>query len=144
MNKKKVVIGLGFVLVVIIGILIIVVRKTSPEVEPVSKESLNLIKTLPEQGRHETIFTKTAILFFFDSPINTSTAEVSIEPSIDLVVENARNDSRVLAVRPQNEWSFNVPYNITIKKGFQSANNKELKEDAVYQIEFIETQDILH
>jgi len=99
------------------------------------KGQLNLLQILPPEGKNQTLFTKTGILFTFDDSLVLSSAEVNIEPTKDIVVELARDDSKTLVVRPVEEWVEGVLYTITVKKGL-SSKNKILTENLVYQVEF--------
>lgn len=135
--------GVGLVIFVSV-ISLVILLKTRPSLPPPQKESLTLEQVFPPEGKNETLFTATAIQFTFDSPIVVSTAGVLVEPQIDFVVETSKANSQILIVRPKDAWELNVPYTVTIKKGLQSINNKELKEDVVYSVEFVGVEDVTH
>ncbi len=142
-RKKKILIILGVVILVVIGVFFFLKRTQQPSPE-IPKGSLELLQTLPSEGKSQSLFTSTAILFTFDAPLILSTADISIDPKIEVITETARNSSATLAIRPVDEWEKGVPYTITIKKGLLSVNNKELKESIIYKIEFEYPEDIMH
>jgi uncharacterized membrane protein len=142
MKKKRLIIVLIITLVLITILWFLKSKKEKPQSPKIQKGNLTLIQTIPPEGEKESLFTSTAILFTFDSPLILSTAQVTIDPKIEISVEAARNNSSTLAVRPLDEWQENTLYTITIKKGLASINNKELKEDLVYKIKFKFPKDI--
>ena len=142
-RKKKILIILGVVILVILGVFFLLKRVKQPPPE-IPKGSLKLLQTLPPEGKSQSLFTSTAILFTFDAPLVLSTADVSIDPKIEVITETSRNNSATLAIRPVDEWKEGVPYIITIKKGLLSVNNKELEESIIYKIEFEYPKDIMH
>ncbi len=141
-KKKKILIILGIVILVILGVFFFLKRAKQPPPE-IPKGSLELLQTLPSEGKSQSLFTSTAILFTFDAPLILSTADISIDPKIEVITETARNSSTTLAIRPVGEWEKEVPYTITIKEGLLSVNNKELKESIIYKIEFEYPEDIM-
>lgn len=144
-RKKKILIILGVVILVILGVFFFLKRVRQPSPSPeIPKGSLKLLQTLPPEGKSQSLFTSTAILFTFDAPLVLSTADISIDPGIEIITETTRNNSATLAIRPVDEWKEGVPYTITIKKGLLSVNNKELKENIIYKIEFEYPEDIMH
>lgn len=140
-KKKKVILVLlgAFVLIAFVYLLFSKKEEISPQPTPSpvpqAKELLNLLQVLPPEGKNQTLFTKTGILFTFDNPLDLSSAEVDIEPTKDIIVDLARDDPKTLVIRPADEWIEGIAYTITIKKRL-SSNNKELKEDLVYRVEF--------
>jgi uncharacterized membrane protein len=145
MKKKKRLIIVFIVTLVLISILwFLKSKKEEPQTPKIQKGALTLIQTIPPEGEKESLFTSTAILFSFDSPLVLSTAQVTIDPQIEISLETARNSSSTLAIRPLGEWQEGTLYTITIKKGLMSVNNKELKEDLVYKIKFKFPEDIPH
>jgi hypothetical protein len=144
-KKRKIFIILGVVIIIIIGIFFFLKKRQQPSPPiDVPKGSLNLLQALPPEGKSRSLFTTTAILFTFDSPLVLSTDDTSIDPKIEIITEIARNNSATLAIRPVDEWKEGVIYTITIKKGLLSVNNKELKKDIIYKIEFEYPEDIIH
>jgi hypothetical protein len=141
-KKKKLLIALIGLFVLIAVFWFLKSKKEKPQVPKIQKGNLTLIQTIPPEGEKESLFTSTAILFTFDSPLILSTAQVTIDPQIEIGIETARNNSSTLAIRPLNEWQENTLYTITIKRGLASINNKELKEDLVYKIKFKFPKDI--
>ncbi len=111
------------------------IQPTTPTPSVQEKSSLNLLQVLPPEGKNQTLFTKTGILFTFDDTLDLSSAEVDIEPTKDIIVDLARDDPKTLVVRPADEWIDGIEYTITIKKGL-SSDKEELKENIVYRVEF--------
>lgn len=136
---------LGVVILVILGVFFFLKKRQQPSPPAeIPKGSLKLLQTLPPEGKSQSLFTSTAILFTFDAPLVLSTADISIDPKTEVITETSRNSSATLAIRPVDEWKEGVPYTITIKKGLLSVNNKELKESIIYKIEFEYPEDIMH
>ncbi|MCK4588508.1 LPXTG cell wall anchor domain-containing protein [Candidatus Woesebacteria bacterium] len=143
-KKRKVLIILGIAILIALGLFFFLKKKQQPPFPPeIPKGSLSLLQTLPSEGKNQSLFTSTAILFTFDGPLILSTADVSIDPKIEIITEITRNNSATLAIRPVDEWKEGIPYTITIKKGLLSVNNKELKESIIYKIEFEYPEDIM-
>lgn len=116
--------------------------RKAPEAPPPRGE-LKLLETVPPPGKSQTLHPTTGIFFNFDDPVIVSSANIVVEPNIELVLETGRLSSSSLVVRPKDEWEFDTKYTIVIKKGLYSINNKELKEDVSYEIEFVAPTDIM-
>lgn len=144
-KKRKVFIVLGLVMLIALALFFFLKKGQQPPSPPeIPKGSLNLLQTLPPEGKNQSLFVSTAVLFTFDGPLILSTADVSVDPKIEIITETARNSSATLTIRPVDEWKEGVPYTITVKKGLLSVNNKELKENIIYKIEFEYPEDIMH
>ncbi len=109
-------------------------NKAQPKLEPAGE--LKLVQITPPSGKTKILHLTTGIQFKFDSPIIISTADVSVDPFIQLSVDTAKGDSNTLVVGPKTPWQPNTKYLIVLKNGLKSINNKELKEDLSYEIEF--------
>jgi hypothetical protein len=101
-------------------------------------EEIELIQTVPDEGVFETIFTSMGIKFEFNTILDLSSANVIIEPDIPIVVDRSATNSRILLIRPESGWEYNVDYKITIKSGLMSSRGSETKEDIQYKIRFKE------
>lgn len=142
-KKKKKIIIIGAIFLTILAVFLFLKQRQAPSL-PSEKEPLNLLEIFPSEGKQQALFSSTAILFTFDAPLVLSTVNVSIDPKIEIVAEAARNSSAILAIRPVEEWEKGVSYTIVIKKGLASVNNKELKGDITYKIEFEYPTDVIH
>lgn len=142
-KKKKRIIIIGAIVLFILGVFLFLKQKQAPP-PPLEKGPLSLLRVSPPEGKQQSLFTSTAILFTFDGPLILSTVNISIDPKIEIVTEAARDSSATLAVRPAGEWEKGVSYTIVVKKGLTSVNNKELKEDVTYEIEFEYPTDVMH
>lgn len=142
-RKKKIILALG-ILILLGSVIFFLYKRRQPSPPPTPpKGELQLLQVVPSEGKNKTLFTSTGIQFTFDGPLVLSTVKVSIEPRIKILTDTARSSSSILIVRPEDEWVLDVAYTITIKNGLQSVNNKELKEDIIYQIEFEAVEDII-
>ena len=138
MNKKV------KVFLVFIGIISLILslfflyryRKQTSSPTPI-KDSLILIEAYPPQGKNPSFNPTIGIIFQFDSPVKLSTANVQILPDTFIELELAKTNQNQLIIRPQVKWATDTEYEITINKGLLSQDeNKELKEDLLYKIEF--------
>ncbi len=142
-KKKKKIIIIGAIVLFILGVFLFLKQEQAP-LPPPEKGPLSLLRVSPPEGKQQSLFTSTAILFTFDGPLVLSTVNISIDPKIEIITEAARDSSATLAVRPAGEWEIGVSYTIVVKKGLTSVNNKELKEDVTYEIEFEYPTDVMH
>lgn len=140
-NKKTAIVVIFALLLGILGYFFFVSKKSPPL--PFKKGELKLLDTNPSAGKVKILHPTTGIFFSFDDPLVLSSVKVVIEPSATIVTELAKGDSKTLVVRPKEAWEFGINYKMVIKKGLYSINNKELKEDLFYEIEFEAPEDIM-
>jgi hypothetical protein len=140
-KNKKTLLIIGFTfLLAILGYYLFVYKKTPT---PVVKGELKIVDTNPSPGKVKILHPTTGILFSFDDPLVLSSAKVTVDPSVDIVTELARGDSKTLVVRPKEAWQYGVNYKIVIKSGLSSITNKELKNDFSYEVTFDAPEDIM-
>jgi hypothetical protein len=139
-KRKFFIILIGILIVFLVGYFSIVKKESPP---PIEKGALKVVDINPPSGKNKALHPTTGIVFSFDDPIILSSVGVVVDPDIQLVTELARGDNKSLIVRPKEAWTFGVNYRIVIRKGIASTNNKELKEDVFYEIEFEYPEDIM-
>jgi hypothetical protein len=146
-KRKKPVIFVLLIAISLVAGLLFASRKQQPTTPiltptpPPFSTDLNLSKILPPGDTLQTVFSATAILYF-DEPLDLLTAEVTINPKIDIIIDPVRNNTSGLAVRPASEWKENINYEITIKKGLVSLDGKKLQEDIVHKFTFEFPEDV--
>lgn len=147
MNKKtKKLIIVGTVLFLIVAAFIYLKYKSEAIISPspIPKGELQLLNTSPPAGKSQTLFTSTGIFFTFDGPVILSSVNISVEPDIELLTDLANEDPNTLVIRPRYEWVTDTTYSLNIKSGLQSTDNKELRQDITYEIEFEIPEDVIH
>lgn len=142
MTKRRKIVSVLFGVLLLAGFAFLFFRGKAPQPPP-PKGELNLLETVPPQGKTQTLHPTTGILFNFDDLVIASSANVVVEPNIPLIIETGTLSSKSLVIRPKEQWQFNTKYIIVIKKGLSSINNKELKQDISYEIEFEAPSDIM-
>ncbi|MEK7112395.1 MAG: Ig-like domain-containing protein, partial [Patescibacteria group bacterium] len=140
-SKKTAIVILFVLLLGILGYVIFVSKKTLPL--PPEKGELKLVDINPSAGKVKILHPTTAILFYFNDPLVLSSIRVVIDPAFEIATELAKGDPKTLVVRPKEVWTYDTNYKIVIKSGLSSINNKELKEDLFYEIEFEAPDDIM-
>jgi hypothetical protein len=141
MKKMRKLIIMAIGLALLGSLAYVVFSKKTPL--PVEKEALQLIETKPAGGKTTSLHSTSGIYFTFDGPLVIASANVIVNPEIPIIVESGRNSSSTLVVSPKEAWEFGTNYTIVIKAGLSSVNNKELKTDVSYEIEFEAPTDII-
>lgn len=139
MNKKiKIVFVLLFL--VTLGFIINSFLRKKEKPDTSSKEKLVLLNTNPSVGTNVSWINPTlGIIFNFDTPLNVSTAFVTITPYTPFRVERSASNPNSLIVRPLEYWNYQTVYTITIKKGLLSEDErKELDFDYNYTLKLNE------
>ena len=116
MNRRRKIVFVFLGLLALAALAFFFLVKKPPEAPP-PKGELKLLETVPPPGKTQTLHPTTGIFFNFDDPVVVSSANVVVEPNIELVLEAGRLSSSSLVVRPKDAWQYDTKYTIVIKKG---------------------------
>ena len=119
----------------------LIYKKNVPN--PDVKGELMLTNTFPASGKAKILLLTSGIYFSFDSPLVLSSAQVIIDPPLEIATDLAQGDPKTLIVWPKESWQFDTLYRIVIKSGLASTDNKELKQDVFYEVTFEAPDDIM-
>ena len=130
LKNKKVLIFLSFIVLSILSLLYLLgnsqrspISSTAPSPTPfVSAGPLKLLRTEPSSGTYETIWTTTALRFFFNQPISLETLQYKTTPDVSLIKSYGESQD-ILSLRPAKEWKPDTSYKITITKLQTSSGN---------------------
>lgn len=111
-NIKFIVIAL--ILIISIVLFFVLTKKQANNVFPSPTPiTFQFEKVLPKEGNIEIAFPSTAIIFYFNSPLDISKSTILINPEKETEI-SVSADKKQLIVRPIQPWSMNTNYQIKL------------------------------